>query len=161
MDRDCNYVREMKFRGAEYTRVKATRSSQQPIDGTSNDTISLNEETAIWLEAVGGKIKKGRVFGIGSEATEIGSSSTRASTSQASELYPLLQEEIDKRLEAANGTLKKTVDEQKEVNASLKQTADEQKEVIAGYKDKFEEYDRLFGQLFSKLQGDQGTPRDN
>ncbi|KAF7832819.1 uncharacterized protein G2W53_015152 [Senna tora] len=66
-----------------------------------------------------------------------------------------MQEEIDKRLEAANTTLKKTVDEEKEVNASLKQTVDEQKEVIAGYKDKFEEYDRLFGQLFSKLQGDQ------
>ncbi|KAF7823938.1 uncharacterized protein G2W53_022082 [Senna tora] len=78
-----------------------------------------------------------------------------------SELHHLLQEEIDKRLEAENATLKKTVYEQKEVNASLKQTVDEQKEVIAGYKDKFEEYDRLFGQLFSKLQGDQGTPRDN
>ncbi|KAF7841575.1 uncharacterized protein G2W53_003873 [Senna tora] len=77
------------------------------------------------------------------------------------ELNPLLQEEIDKRLEAANATLKKTVDEQKEVNASLKQTVDEQKEVMAGYKDKFEEYDRLFGQLFSKLQGDQGIPRNN
>ncbi|KAF7841891.1 uncharacterized protein G2W53_004189 [Senna tora] len=64
-----------------------------------------------------------------------------------SEFHHLLQEEIDKRLAAANATLKKTVDEQKEV--------------IAGYKDKFEEYDRLFGQLFSKLQGDQGTPKDN
>ncbi|KAF7810631.1 uncharacterized protein G2W53_037374 [Senna tora] len=65
------------------------------------------------------------------------SSSTGASTSQASELHHLLQEEIDKRLEAANATLKKIVDEQKELNASLKQTVDEQKEVIAGYKDKF------------------------
>ncbi|KAF7839074.1 uncharacterized protein G2W53_007556 [Senna tora] len=77
------------------------------------------------------------------------------------EFHHLLQEEIDKRLAAANATLKKTIDEQKEVNASLKQTVDEQKEVIAGYKDKFEEYDRLFRQLFSKLQGDQGTPKDN
>ncbi|KAF7839016.1 putative protein disulfide-isomerase A6 [Senna tora] len=73
-------------------------------------------------------------------------------SSQASEFHHLLQEEIDKRLAAANATLKKTVDEQKEVNASLKQTVDEQKEVIAGYKDKFEEYDRLFGQLFSKFK---------
>ncbi|KAF7807649.1 uncharacterized protein G2W53_039810 [Senna tora] len=78
-----------------------------------------------------------------------------------SELHPLLQEEIDKRLEATNATLKKTVDEQKEVNARFKQTVDEQKEVIASYKDKLEEYDHFFGQLFSKLQGDQGTPRDN
>ncbi|KAF7839458.1 uncharacterized protein G2W53_007940 [Senna tora] len=48
------------------------------------DTISLNEETTIWSEGVEGKNKKGCVFGIGSEATEIGSSSTGASTSQAS-----------------------------------------------------------------------------
>ncbi|KAF7801074.1 uncharacterized protein G2W53_044408 [Senna tora] len=151
----------MKLRVAKYTRIKAARSSQPPIDGASNDTISLNEETTIWLEAVGVKNNKGRVFGIGSEATKIGSSSTGASTSHASELHHLLQEEIDKRLEASNATLKKIVDEQKQVNDGLKQTVDEQKEVIAGYKDKFEEYDRLFRQLFSKLQGDQGTPKDN
>ncbi|KAF7802757.1 uncharacterized protein G2W53_041868 [Senna tora] len=126
---------------AEYTRIKSARFSQPPVNGASNDTISLNEETTIWLEVVGGKNKKGHVFGLGSMAYKIGS-------------YPLFQEEIDKRAEQKTKVLEVA-------NASLKQTVDEQKELIVGYKDKFAEYDRLFSQLFSKFQGNQGTPSDN
>ncbi|KAF7841307.1 uncharacterized protein G2W53_003605 [Senna tora] len=55
-------------------------------------------------------------------------------------IYPVNDDSGDKRIAA---------------NASLKQTVDEQKEVIAGYNDKLAEYNRLFGQLFSKFQGNQ------
>ncbi|KAF7807443.1 uncharacterized protein G2W53_039604 [Senna tora] len=93
---------------------------KDPIDDSvgfqdKNLRLNIQESRQLGLlKAVRGKNKKGRVFVIGSKATEIGSSSTRASTSQANELHPLLQEEMDKWLEAANATLKKTVDKQKE-----------------------------------------------
>ena len=54
----------------DYIRLKGARLAQASIDGNGEE-LSPEDETALWLEAVGGKSKKGRVFGIGSEAHEI------------------------------------------------------------------------------------------
>ena len=94
---------------------------------------------------MGGKNKKGRVFGVGSEAPESGSSSVEMSSAPETWIHPQFQTELERRLA-------KQSEEAQAANASLKKTVEEQQQVIEAYKDKFAEHERLFDELFQQIQ---------
>ncbi|KAF7812904.1 ATP-dependent DNA helicase PIF1-like [Senna tora] len=98
---------------AEYTRLKMAKSSQASTQGLTSDEVS--QDIAIWVQAVGGKNKKGYIFGAGHKLSK-GSSSNKISTFETW-LHPEFQGE----LECQKATLgKEIVKRDKVIESQLK-----------------------------------------
>ncbi|XP_054793340.1 uncharacterized protein LOC129298919 [Prosopis cineraria] len=58
-----------------YMRLTASRSSNMDSPSVASNDLDDEEEINLWLEAIGGKNKKGRIYGLRSEALDIDSTS--------------------------------------------------------------------------------------
>ena len=91
--------------------------------------FNIHLDNACWIEAVGGKNKKGRIFGIGSQKNTVASSSS-SRVSHQSLLPSEFQQDIEHRLSSLQMELAKK---------------DEQIQVV------LKDYEARFQDLYSKL----------
>lgn len=128
--------------------IKMDRSSQASTDASDEgdiDEISSEiGETTIWLEVVGGKNKKGRVFGVGSEADDIVCFGYGSSTSiDRSWMHPIFKEELDIKQKCFRVVLEVEADQ---IETTLREIIKTQAKQLVHHED-------LFKQLMAKKSG--------
>jgi uncharacterized coiled-coil protein SlyX len=148
------YLSSLLFQ-ADYIQCRSIRISQED---SSDDVDEVARDNACWIEAVGGKNKKGRIFGIGSQKNTVASSSS-SRVSHQSLLPSEFQQDIEHRLSSLQMELAKK-DELLAKNAELLAKKDEQlaknnEQIQVVLKD----YEARFQDLYSKLNA-HPTPND-
>jgi len=133
------YLSSLLFQ-ADYIQCRSIRISQED---SSDDVDEVARDNACWIEAVGGKNKKGRVFGIGSQKSTVASSSS-SRVSHQSVVPSEFQQDIEHRLSSLQMELAKK-DELLAKNAELLAQKDEQLAKI------LKDYEARFQDLYSKL----------
>ncbi|XP_038688152.1 uncharacterized protein LOC119987341 [Tripterygium wilfordii] len=122
----------------KFNKLKEDILTQRSVSSTSESPLEPLDEDPIFLKATGGKNKKNRIYGLGSEASFLPSSSSCSNGHSRLYTQAELEQEVEERIARMNSEL---LDE------------------VGDLRQRMQDQERMVQQLFSQMQ--MRSPRNN